>query len=68
MTLVHRIARALVAGPLLLAFLAGGAEPVAAAVAAVYYHGLAADLAAETGARGLLASDVVERLREVFPD
>jgi hydroxyethylthiazole kinase-like uncharacterized protein yjeF len=52
----------------LLAFLAGGAEPVAAAVAAVYYHGLAADLAAETGARGLLASDVVERLREVFPD
>jgi NAD(P)H-hydrate epimerase len=48
------------------AFLAGGCGPVEAAVAGVYYHGLAADEAAEEGARGLLAGDVVEALRGVL--
>jgi len=50
------------------AFLGGGAEPVEAAVAAVYYHGLAADVAAQSGARGLVASDVLEVLVETLQD
>jgi len=50
------------------AFLGGGAEPVEAAVAGVYYHGLAADVAAQSGARGLLAGDVLEALVETLPD
>lgn len=45
------------------ALLAGGAEPLAAAVAGVYLHGLAGDQAAtELGPRGLLAGDVLARL------
>ncbi|HVA91712.1 MAG TPA: NAD(P)H-hydrate dehydratase [Chloroflexota bacterium] len=42
------------------AFLAGGAAPFSAARAAVYIHGLAADLGIETyGDRGLLAGDLL---------
>jgi ADP-dependent NAD(P)H-hydrate dehydratase / NAD(P)H-hydrate epimerase len=48
------------------AFLAGGCGPVEAAVAGVYFHGLAADEAAREGARGLLAGDVVEALRKAL--
>jgi len=50
------------------AFLAGGARPVEAAVAGAYYHGLAADTAAEDGMRGLAAADVAWALQEVLPD
>ncbi len=48
------------------ALVAGGAPPAAAAVAGVFYHGLAADRAAERGARGLIAGDVVEALAQVL--
>lgn len=42
------------------AFLAGGSAPLDAAAAAVYYHGLAADLHAEShAARSLAASDLL---------
>jgi NAD(P)H-hydrate epimerase len=42
------------------AFLAGGAPPFDAARAAVYVHGLAADLAMDTyGDRGMLAGDLL---------
>ena len=45
------------------AFLAGGASALAAATAAVYYHGRAADLAAgELGTRSLRASDLLDYL------
>lgn len=51
------------------AFLAGGAEATGAAVAGVYYHGLAADMAAEEGGmRGLAATDVVGAVRKALPD
>jgi NAD(P)H-hydrate epimerase len=43
------------------AFLAGGMAPFDAATAAVYVHGLAADLAVDAyGDRGMLAGDLVE--------
>ena len=49
------------------AFLAGGAEPLAAAVAGVYYHGAAGDLAAERlSERGVVAGDVAEAVGEVL--
>ena len=45
------------------AFLAGGSAPLDAASAAVYYHGLAADLYAhDYAARSLAASDLLELL------
>ncbi len=50
------------------AFLAGGAEPVSAAAAGVYYHGLAADIAAQEGKRGLIAGDLLWSLQEALPD
>jgi NAD(P)H-hydrate epimerase len=49
------------------AFLAGGAPALAAAVAGVFYHGRAADLTAQPGRRGLLASDLLSMLPSVFP-
>ncbi len=45
------------------AFLAGGSAPLEAAAAASYYHGLAADLYAEShAARSLMASDLLDYL------
>ncbi|MGD9494896.1 MAG: NAD(P)H-hydrate dehydratase, partial [Armatimonadota bacterium] len=49
------------------AFLAGGVGPLEAAVAATFYHGRAADLVAQPGLRGLVASDLVDMLPTVFP-
>lgn len=49
------------------AFLAGGAPALEAAVAGVFYHGRAADLAAQPGRRGLVASDLLNLLPSVFP-
>lgn len=49
------------------AFLAGGAPALQAAVAAVFYHGRAADRAVHPGARGLVASDLLEVIPTVFP-
>ena len=49
------------------AFLAGGAEPYDAARAAVYVHGMAADLAtARFGDRGMVAGDLLALLPEVI--
>ena len=42
--------------------------PAAAAVAGVYYHGLAADLAAEDGGRSLIATDALGALHRALPD
>lgn len=50
------------------AFLAGGADPLAAAVAGVHYHGRAADLAAENDPRSLIASDVLRALPGALAD
>ncbi len=50
-----------------LALLAGGAPPAAAARAGAYLHGLAADIAAEaSGERSLVACDVLEALPAAF--
>ena len=50
-----------------LALLAGGASPAAAARAAAYVHGLAGDIAAEaSGERSLVACDVLEALPAAF--
>ena len=47
--------------------LAGGAEPLDAAVAGAYYHGLAGDFAAEElGTRGMIAGDVLRWLPKAF--
>ncbi len=50
------------------AFLAGGAPAPEAAAVGVFYHGLAADLAASGGERGLLASDLIAALPQALPD
>ena len=48
-------------------FVAQGMEPNKAAIAAVYLHGLAADIVAErTSMRGMLPSDVLDFLPELF--
>ncbi len=49
--------------------IAGGAEPAAAAIAAVYFHGAAGDLAEErTSGRGVIAGDVARALAEVLSE
>jgi len=49
------------------ALLAGGADPLSAAVAGVYLHGLAGEVAAEDlGPRGFLALEVAERLPAAY--
>jgi NAD(P)H-hydrate repair Nnr-like enzyme with NAD(P)H-hydrate dehydratase domain len=51
----------------ILAFLAAGMKPAAAARAGAYTHGLAADIAAEhCGERALIASDVLDALPAAF--
>ena len=50
------------------AFVAGRATPISAAIAAVHYHGQAADLAAEAGQRGLCATDLLDALQQALPD
>jgi len=56
-----------VLGGLLTALLAQGLGPAAAARAAVYVHGLAGDLqAARRGQAGLVASDLLEGITEVW--
>ncbi len=48
--------------------LAGGAEALPAAVAGVYYHGAAGDLAEScSSGRGVIAGDVARALAEVLP-
>ncbi len=49
------------------AFLAGGAPALDAAVAGVFYHGRAGDLAAQPGRRGLVAPALLDVLPSVFP-
>ncbi|MGC9320606.1 MAG: NAD(P)H-hydrate dehydratase, partial [Armatimonadota bacterium] len=49
------------------AFLAGGAEPLAAGVAAAYYHGRAAEMAAPQDPRGLVPTHLLDVLPSVFP-
>ncbi|MGI6107730.1 MAG: NAD(P)H-hydrate dehydratase [Lachnospiraceae bacterium] len=47
--------------------LAGGAEPAKAVPAAVYFHGLAADLAAQAaGKRGMTSRDLLEKIPEAL--
>jgi NAD(P)H-hydrate epimerase len=46
--------------------LAQGAEPFAAAAAAVYAHAVAGDRCARNGVRGVLALDVARELRAVL--
>ncbi|PRZ00715.1 NAD(P)H-hydrate dehydratase [Marinilabilia salmonicolor] len=53
---------------IILGLLASGIAPLDAARAAVYIHGLAGDLAARNGMRGLIASDIIDHLQEAFRD
>ena len=48
-------------------FLAAGSPGLDAAVAAAYYHGAAAEVAASDDPRGLVAPDLLETLPTVFP-
>lgn len=51
---------------IILALLANGIEPYAAARAGVYVHGLAGDMAALKGQRATIASDIIENLGPAF--
>lgn len=51
---------------IILALLANGIKPFDAARAAVYTHGLAGDLAASRGQRGMIATDLIENLAPAF--
>ena len=58
---------------MILSFLGQGIHPVKAAVAAVWLHGRAGDLAAEEkGVHGMTPSDLIERIpnaiREVYQE
>lgn len=48
------------------ALLAQGLQPLEAGCVGVYAHGAAADLVARQGARGLIASDLLNKLREIL--
>ncbi len=48
------------------ALLAQRLEPLVAAALGVCVHGAAADIAAEDGQRGLVASDLMPKLRELL--
>ncbi|MEA3403709.1 MAG: NAD(P)H-hydrate dehydratase [Armatimonadota bacterium] len=49
------------------AFLAGGSEALGAGVAAAYYHGRAAEMAAPQDPRGLVPTHLLDVLPSVFP-
>lgn len=53
---------------IILGLLASGITPFDAARAAVYIHGLAGDMAAKKGMRGLIASDIIDHLQAAFKD
>lgn len=54
---------------MVLSFLAQGYEPEEAAMLAVYFHGAAADrVASKHSMQGMLPSDVVEELKDVFKE
>jgi hydroxyethylthiazole kinase-like uncharacterized protein yjeF len=55
-----------VLGGVIASLLAQGLEPVAASALGVCLHGAAGDIAAEEGMRGLLATDLIPRLRELL--
>ncbi|MFP4250643.1 MAG: NAD(P)H-hydrate dehydratase [Armatimonadota bacterium] len=50
------------------AFMAGGSSALEAAVAGAYYHGRAAEVAGEGGARGMTPPALLEVLPGVFPE
>lgn len=47
-------------------FLGQGYNPIHAALAGVYHHGLAGDIAARTKNRGLIASDIIRAIPQSF--
>ena len=51
---------------IILGLLASGIAPFEAARAGVYIHGLAGDMAAREGMRGLIASDIIDHLQAAF--
>src|SRR4030042_6198119 len=52
---------------ILLSLLAQGYEPSEAALAGVYLHGLAGDIAAQhTGQQALIASDIIDNIGNAF--
>ncbi|WP_010663082.1 bifunctional ADP-dependent NAD(P)H-hydrate dehydratase/NAD(P)H-hydrate epimerase [Marinilabilia salmonicolor] len=53
---------------IILGLLTSGIDPFDAASAAVYIHGLAGDMAAQRGMRGLIASDIIEHLQPAFKE
>jgi hydroxyethylthiazole kinase-like uncharacterized protein yjeF len=53
---------------IILGLLASGIAPLDAARAAVYIHGLAGDMAAQKGMRGLIASDIIDHLQAAFKE
>jgi hydroxyethylthiazole kinase-like uncharacterized protein yjeF len=53
---------------IILGLLASGIDSFDAARAAVYIHGLAGDMAAKKGIRGLIASDIIDHLQAAFKE